>query len=122
MTEFVVDLPDGLKLNGVPQRKATLKKLTAMDVIEASEASEKLVHAAEGPMLVVSPSRMGAEVLARQIDRIGDIPGPFSASVFGKLSPADMDALQAAAESLDEAVAKEVSRRGRDDPAGAGSD
>ncbi|RMG60286.1 MAG: hypothetical protein D6717_00350 [Gammaproteobacteria bacterium] len=119
---ITVRLAKGLVVDGEPQREAVLKPLSARDIIEAGQAAERLVYGEDGPVLLVSPSRMGAELLARQIERIGSVPGPISLGMFDKLSSEDLALLQAAAGDLDQAVASEVAARGRDRPAGAGAD
>ena len=120
MAEVEVPLNTGLKSEGKRQKLAVLRSLAGADVLDAAEASEKLVQTNEGPVLVQSPARMGSELLRRQIKCVGTIPGPFSRSLLGKLSPEDLALLQEKAEDLDLAVAEDISRRGRDDPSGEG--
>ncbi|EJI0962862.1 TPA: hypothetical protein LZR68_005262, partial [Escherichia coli] len=86
----------GLKLkDGLPfgtgdetemQYDVTLRELTAGDLIDAQAAAEKLVMSKEGPVLVSSPSRMGLEMLRRQIASVGCIKGPLSLALMRKLS------------------------------------
>ncbi len=122
MARVEVTLQKGLLLDEKPQTLAVLRDLTAADIIEAAEASEKMVQTDDGPILVQSPARMGTELLGRQIEKIGDIPGPLSTSMIGKLSKDDLILLQEKAELLDDAIAEDISNRGRDDPAIAGVD
>jgi len=116
MALLTVPLQDGLKVNGEPQLQAELRQLEAGDIIAASEESEKLFVHGGDPVLVVSPSLMGINTLRRQIASIGSIPGPLEMSMMNKLSPADLDLLQTAADKLDKAVLEDVSKRGRSDP------
>ncbi|MDF9346378.1 phage tail assembly protein [Escherichia coli] len=67
----------------------TLRELTAGDLIDAQAAAEKLVMSKEGPILVSSPSRMGLEMLRRQIASVGCIKGPLSMALIRKLSADD---------------------------------
>ena len=118
MARIDVTLQKGLKAGDVPQLKAVLKDLTASEIIEAAEESEKAVYAPDGQLtLVHSPARMGVELLCRQIVNIGSINGPFDRSLLGKLSSADFAALQDKADELDVAEMKALNKRGRDDPA-----
>lgn len=115
-----ITLRDGLLLDDVPQRSVALRDLTARDVLEASEAAEKPVMTADGWTMIISPTRLGAELLRRQIAHIGDIQGPLTMRQLQSLSDVDLQILQGGSEMLDEAVARAVSSRGRSDPAGAG--
>jgi len=122
MAKVEVTLQKGLMLGDKPQTIAVLHDLDAAQIIAAAEASEKLVETPDGPALVQSPARMGAELLSRQIECIGDIPGPISLSMLGKLSREDLARLQEKADTMDDAVAEVISSRGRDAPADAGAD
>jgi len=122
MARIEVPLTKGLKLGDVPQKKAVLESLDSGPIIEAAEDSEKLIYGQEGPVLVQSPSRLGAEILRRQIKSIGDIPGPLSLEMLGKLSGEDYALLDAASDDLDQAIAKEIESLGRNDATGEVAD
>jgi len=122
MAKVEVQLSKGLKLGEQTQTLAVLRELTAGDIIAASEAAEKLVQTVDGPMFVQSPARMGIELLALQVERVGDIPAPISVNMLSMLCEEDLALLQDKADELDDAVAEAVSDRGRDDPSGEGVD
>lgn len=119
-----VPLKHGLTLGDKPQMEAELRELTVGDILEAGEESEKLVLGNDGYELVQSPTLMGSHLLRRQIVRIGAIDGPFTLGQLKKLHPEDFARLQAAAQSLEQAVglaaSREVTQRGRGAPGGAG--
>ncbi|MEJ1402578.1 MAG: phage tail assembly protein [Candidatus Sedimenticola sp. (ex Thyasira tokunagai)] len=120
-----VTLKHGLKQGDDTLMVATLRELSAGDIIEAREASEKLVMTPDGPSLVVSPTLLGAELLRRQIARIDNLQGPLDLVQLKRLNPEDLNQLQDKADELDEAVfaaaaMEGLSDRGRDDAAGAG--
>lgn len=110
----------GLKLkDGLPfgtgdetemQYDVTLRELTAGDLIDARAAAEKLVMSKEGPVLVSSPSRMGLEMLRRQIASVGCIKGPLSLALMRKLSVDDFQRLSLATEMHDMAVAASLTQ------------
>jgi phage FluMu protein gp41 len=117
--EVTVTLVDGLKVGEDVLKDAVLREITAGDIIDAQEESEKLVLTPAGPQLVPSPSLTGLNVLRRQIVRIGNVGGPLDLKMLKRLAPHDLNLLQAEADKLDQAVAAEVSRktldsRGRD--------
>jgi len=121
MATVKCSLSKGLKLGDVYQKEVTLRELSAADIIEASEASEKMVQTMDGPVLIQSPARMGIELLSRQIDHIGAIKSPITTSMLGKLSADDLNILQHHANALDDLVAKEIASRGRDDAVSSGT-
>ncbi|MEE9357467.1 phage tail assembly protein [Candidatus Vondammii sp. HM_W22] len=123
---ILVTLKHGLKQGDDTLVEATLRELSAGDIIDAREASEKLVMTPDGPGLVVSPTLLGAELLRRQIARIGNLQGPIDLVQLKRLHPEDLNRLQDKADELDEAVfaaaaMEGLSTRGRDDAAGADS-
>lgn len=134
MAQVTVTLTHGLKVGDDLLTSAVLREVMAGDVIEAQEESEKLVYAVQGdkivPSLVASPTLVGVHVLRRQIVRLGDgdkaVHGPLELSLLKKLSPTDLDMLQAKANEMDEAMAteiasREVAQRGRTDGDGSQS-
>ena len=123
-TKISVPLIHGLKIGEAVCKDVVLREATAGDVLEAQEAAEKLmmVPNAEGgfePMLVVSPSRVGVEVLRRQIVSIGDVSGPLDLKLMHRLDPEDLNLLLAKSEQLDGAAVAQTqegaTQRGRGD-------
>ncbi|HJW80825.1 MAG TPA: hypothetical protein VJ396_01165 [Acidiferrobacterales bacterium] len=130
MATIDVPLKRGLKIGADVLRDAVLREVSAGDIIEAQEESEKLVYAVENgklvPILVASPTLVGIHVLRRQIVRIGNVDGPIDLVLIKKLKPVDLDLLQKKADELDgaaegEAASREVAQRGRDDGNGGGA-
>jgi phage FluMu protein gp41 len=118
MAEKIVTLIDGLKIGETVHRQAVLRDPKAGELIDAMDASEKPVTLPKGGIvLVLSETRMGLEVLRRQIVRIGDHKGPLDMAELRALSGADLSLLQAAASELDTAstaaMARELATRGR---------
>jgi phage FluMu protein gp41 len=95
--------------------EAELREVTAGDLIDAAEESERLVLTPEGNyQLVTSPTLTGLHCLRRQIVRIGEHPGPLTLGELRKLSGADLNLLNATAASLENATLEDVAKRGRD--------
>lgn len=124
MATVEITLKHGLKIGEDNLSEAVLREPTAGDILTAQEESEKLVYAMQGgrlaPVLVTSPAKMGAEVLRRQIVRIGNLQGPLELAMLHKLHPEDLAQIQATADELDgaleaEVASREVAQRGRDD-------
>ena len=134
-TMLPIDLKDGLTLGSVTYKTVVLRQLTAGDVQDASEASERLVATPTGDLaLVSSPARMGREMLRRQVARLkddngGKFDGPLEPEDMARLTVTDLRALQMGVGILDAHVEKAVEamgKRGRTDagsaaPADAGS-
>jgi len=122
MANMKITLTDGIKVGDETLREAELREPTAGDIIDAHEESEKLVQTIDGPRLISSPTLSGANMLRRQIVRIGNLGGPLSLSDLRRLSPRDMDALQTAAAQLEDAALGEVlAARGRGNGSGQAS-
>lgn len=120
MATITITLKDGIKVGDDTLVEAVLRSPTAGDIIDAQEESEKLVQTIDGHRLVSSPTLSGAGMLRRQVVRIGNLQGPLSLDDLRKLSPRDMEALQIATGSLDDALAVEaLSDRGRGPGVGA---
>lgn len=127
MATITVSLQKGITIGDKVHRDAVLREPTALDVIEATIDSEKVVMVPSGisgdgeavltPQLISSPTMVGIKVLLKQIVRIGDIQGPIDTLFIGKLSPEDLNILQRAANGLENA-SLEVALRGRSDSAG----
>ncbi len=130
MSTIEVTLQKGLRVGQISHTIAVLREPSAGDVIDASMDAEKVVmvptgvdgagHAVMEPQLVTSPTLVGINVLRRQIVRIGAIDGPLERELLDKLSPTDLNLLQAKAQEL-EAASIEVAQRGRADHAGEDS-
>lgn len=119
-----VTLIHGLTIGGELYHQVVLREATAGDVLDAQEAAERLVYSPTGdggvePVLVASPSRVGVEVLRRQIASVGDISGPLELELLRRLDPEDLNLLLAKSDQLDGAAVDQVrdgaSQRGRDD-------
>ncbi|GAA4651679.1 phage tail assembly protein [Kistimonas scapharcae] len=119
------ELKDGLRIGEGDtveiHRTVKLRQLGAGDVIDAMQASERVIPTPDGYQMVQSPSLMGLELLRRQVKKLGAINGPLSFTDLAKLSSRDLKKLQDEVEKLDAAVAKELEARGRVQPAGAGA-
>lgn len=112
--------------------------LTAGQIMEAKEASEKVmianVNGRPTPVCVESPARLGALMLCQQIKRIGTIAGPLDLLLFEKLHEEDLtiinlyadlaagamtkDELSDRLAAMAERASPEVTQRGRDDSSG----
>lgn len=123
-TKITVILAHGLKIGEVLSKEVVLREATAGDVLDAQAESERLMMVPNGagghePMLVVSPSRVGVEVLRRQIVSIGDVSGPLDLKMLHRLDPEDLNLLLAKSEQLDGAAVGQTqdgaTQRGRDD-------
>lgn len=123
-TKLPVTLIHGLKIGETECKDVVLREASAGDVLDAQEAAERLmmVPNSDGgfePMLVVSPSRVGVEVLRRQIVSIGDLSGPLDLKLMHRLHPEDLNRLLAKSEQLDGAAVAQTqegaTQRGRGD-------
>lgn len=112
--------------------------LTAGQILEAKEASEKVmiadVNGRPTPVCVESPARLGALMLCQQIKRIGILVGPLDLVLFNNLHEEDLTIINWYADLAAGAISKEelsnrltdlanqaapeVSQRGRDDSSG----
>lgn len=123
MATFKFNLKYGLKVGEERLRNVVMKDhLTAEEILEASEAAEKIVMVGEGndqePQFVISPTKMAAETLRRQIASIGDIQGPISMHQLNGLRDEDLAMLNRAAAKIENVkVSQELARRGRSDSA-----
>lgn len=123
MAEHKLTLAKGITIGSVANTLATLRQLTAGDVIEAMEEAEKLlmVPGPNGfePRLVHSPALMSVHSLRRQIASIGEVKGPLEMEMFNTLSDEDLALLQEGCEKLDAAIAASLEQRGRSAAAGS---
>lgn len=105
--EDLKDVPLSLTLGEVEYVRARLRELTAGDILDAQEASEKVVQQRDGSLaLVGSPAAMGRELLRRRVACLHGAGGerhlgPLSAAELGRMSPEDLHAVQTAADTLD---------------------
>lgn len=127
MAETTINLQDGLTLGETTYTKVVLRTPTAGDLLDAQTEAERPVMTPTGYELLASPSAMSIGVLRRQVKRLENgngikIDGPLEIDQLKRLSTADLDVLNAEAEQLDSAVAREVHKRGRDSGAGGGNE
>ncbi|SDH88577.1 phage tail assembly protein [Roseospirillum parvum] len=120
MATHTLTLRDGLKVGDTVARDVVLREVTAGDIFAATAAAERPVATPQGWQLLVSDQRLGVELLARQIARIGDRDGPLTVAELATLSGHDLGLLQRAASELDaagaaalEATARGIGERGR---------
>ena len=123
MAEITVTLIHGYKVGKETLKDAVLREVTAGDVIEAMEESEKIVMMPNEsgqlePQFVPSPTMVGVHVLRRQLKCIGNVSGPFDLAEIKRLYPVDLKLLQDKADELDsatdaKAAPQAVTQRGR---------
>lgn len=120
MATVKVLLITGLTIGEIVHKLAEIREVTAGDLIDATEESERLVCTEEGEhILVASPTMVGLNTLRRQIVKIGDHKGPLTLGEIKKLSAADLNALQAQAQQLDQATLRGIENAGKP-PSGTG--
>ncbi|MGY3910743.1 phage tail assembly protein [Aeromonas piscicola] len=112
-------LPFGKDEQRTFERDVELQQLTTAQLLDAEEASEKVVFDLQGqPTLTSSPFRFGLEVTRRRIKRVGQINGPLSRELLGQLTPDDYEAINKGIRDMDKAqanvlIAGEMAERGR---------
>jgi phage FluMu protein gp41 len=102
-------LKHGLKVGNEAQINFELHThLTAGQIMEAKEASEKVVitniNGRMTPVCVESPARLGVLMLCQQIKKIGVIAGPLEPSMFALLHEEDLAILSLYADLADGAI------------------
>lgn len=117
--EHSFELEDGLLLVQKTHKKCVIRPLTAGDILDAQQDSERLMATPNGFELVVSDSALGFHLARRQIVTLGDIKGPLKVDDMRLLSGRDLNKIHKELEALDEAVAGALAKRGRDAGAGA---
>lgn len=123
MSNHEFNLKYGLKLGDDTLKNVVMKSsLSAGEILEASEAAEKLAMVGEGvnkePMFIISPTLMGIESVRRQIVSIGDIQGPISLHQIKSLHEVDLQLLNQIAVDMEKIkVSQELARRGRSNSA-----
>ena len=105
--------------DAVMQYDVTLRELSVGDLLDAQEEAEKVVNTPEGYTLVVSPTRVGVQLLRRQIASVGCINGPLSLADIFRLNAADMALINTQVGALEQAALKELAERGRSNTAPA---
>lgn len=111
-------LPFGKGEEAALQHDASLRSLTAGDIIDARLESERVVDTPSGPRLVTSPELMALNVLRRQVTRVGVINGPLSIANLRSLSHHDLQLLEGESDALEAAeLAERLGNRGRADQA-----
>jgi len=111
----------GLTIGETVHKLAEIREVTAGDLIDATDESERLVRTDEGDyILVASPTMVGLNTLRRQIVSIGDHQGPLTMGEIRKFSGADLNALQAQAQQLDQASLQGIDDAGKP-PSGTGA-
>lgn len=113
MATIKVKLKDGLTVGEERHLEAELREVTAGDLIDATEESEKPILTAQGYELLVSNTMVGLNTLRRQIVKVGDHPGPLTLGELKKFSGRDLNLLQAEATQLDNASLAEVTAQGK---------
>ena len=125
MAKVEFDLEHGVEIGSQLEKHVVLKEATAGDIIDASVDSERVVFGQDGqPVLVPSPSLMGAQTLCRQVERLGSINGPLELSILKKLHEDDFVLMQQKAEELHQLAdqkARELTARGKSADNSAGS-
>jgi len=106
-------LNKGLTIGETVHTKAVIREVTAGDLIDATDESEKLTLTPDGYQLIASPTLVGLNTLRRQIVTIGDYPGPLTIGELRLLSGKDMNLLQQKAAELDNATLEAVAAQGK---------
>jgi len=121
MATVEFELKDGVMVGDKQEKLVVLRELTAGEIIECGQESEKVAMSPSGPVLVQSPVLMGLHTLCKQIKSIGSLPGPVEPMILEKLSESDFALLQIKAAEFSQTIMKrveELAERGR--PAGDG--
>lgn len=104
------------------QYDVVLRELTAGDIIDASEAAEKVMFSPSGGAVAYTSNvRAGYELLRRQVESIGDIKGPIEMKELRRMHRDDLEMLQQKAEELDlllTETATKLAQRGEAKPVG----
>lgn len=107
-------LQDGLQVGEQVHKDVVLRDLRAGDVIEANEEAERAYSAEDGTVrIAASPIRVGMLTLIKRIEKVGDLPMPFTEAEFKLLTVRDMNLINKMAEDQERETA--LSERGRGD-------
>ncbi|EGQ7799287.1 hypothetical protein I6Z03_002977 [Vibrio parahaemolyticus] len=113
MAIMTFNLEYGLKVGDIAHFEVGFRELTTGDYIDAQLAAEKVIVNDGKALAYTSDVLFGAELLARQIEYIGDIQGPISLKELRKLHPDDFQSIQEKGRELDELLMQELEERGR---------
>ncbi len=80
----------GMEIKGVAHKEFEMRDSSVEDLLDA-----------ELEVDVAKPMNFNTEVVARQLIRVGDYPGPFTAAMIRRLSKPDWRMLRAAQAELD---------------------
>ncbi|QJT15003.1 hypothetical protein E5E97_20190 [Aeromonas sp. 2692-1] len=123
MALITFQLEHGLKAIGsgdepLLYREVGLRELTAADLIDAQIDAEKVVVQNGKAVAYTSDVLYGLNLLCRQVEYIGELPGPLTINMIKKLHIDDFAMLQSKAQELDMALTDELAKRGRQNSAG----
>ena len=111
----VFELENGLEIDGVRHKQVVMRELLAGEVIKANSDAERITMDASGePVIVCSPTLVEVHLMCRRIKCIGEIDGPITVTMLGKLSEADL--LLIKSDEMGAAIARRLESRGRDEP------
>lgn len=119
MAIMTFELEHGLKATATEggdallYREVGLRELTTGDLIDAQLESEKVVVQGGKAVAYTSDVLYGLNLLRRQVEYIGELPGPLSLSQIRKLHPDDFGLIQSKADELDTALMEALAERGR---------
>jgi len=91
-------LKHGLMIAGVPQKDFKLREATVDDLLDAELEAD-----------VTRPLNFNAQMMVRQLLRVGTFEGPFTVAMIRRLKPVDWRILRAAQSEIDD--------QGEDEPA-----
>ncbi|WP_417880318.1 phage tail assembly protein [Vibrio sp.] len=118
MAIMTFELTHGYKAGETTHLEVGLRELTPKDVFDAQMAAEKVGIVNDRPYAYTSDAHMGMELLARQVEYIGEIKGPLSVKELLKLETEDFALIQSKASELDQLLLPQeimegVEERGR---------
>lgn len=83
-------LPVGLSISGVLQRDFVMREALVEDLLDAEMEAD-----------VSRPLNFNAQLLVRQLVKVGNFEGPFTVGMIRRLKPADWRVLRAAQSEID---------------------
>lgn len=101
MAVMTFNLEHGYKVGEATHLEVGLRELTPKDVFDAQIAAEKVGVVNDRAVAYTSDVQMGMELLARQVQYIGEVQGPMSVKEILKLHTSDFALLQSKASELD---------------------
>ena len=109
------NLIKGVVLGNDTYTIAVVRSLTFGDIMEAQEASEKVVATGKELSLIASPAAMGRETLRRQIARLETADGkkhdgPLSLEELRRLHPVDVEIIDNTIAHMDKVDALKLAR------------